>query len=302
MKALRYFFTFVGAVVSIIFLLFVTAAVVLIFKFGSSKSDFDLASMGTKSEHAVAVVELTGEIMTSEKFVSQLKKQVDDQKIKGIVVKIDSPGGAVGASEEIYRAIKEATEKKPVVCAMGNLAASGGLMAAMGCQKIIANESTLTGSIGVIMMSPNFRSIMEKIGLEMTVVKSGKLKDSGSPFREVNPEDKEFLQGLINKSYEQFVRMVAESRKLDISKVKEFADGRVILGSEAKILGLIDGIGGIKQAAKIALELINDNAEPVIIMPKKKSNFEMFFEGMPDSKIAFLYKSLTQPMLLYQMM
>lgn len=302
MKALKYFLTFIGALVSIIFLLFVTATVVLILKFSGQKNDFDFASMGIKSDHAVAVVDLSGEIMSSEKFIAQLKKQVEDKKIKGIVVKIDSPGGAVGASEEIYRAIKEATEKKPVVCAMGNLAASGGLMAAMGCQKILANESTLTGSIGVIMMSPNVRSIMEKIGVEMTVVKSGKLKDSGSPFREMTPEDREFLQGLINKSYEQFVRMVAESRKLDIDKVKEFADGRIILGSEAKLLGLIDGIGGIKQAAKIALELINDNAEPEIIMPKKKSNFEMFFEGMPDSKIAFLFKSLSQPLLLYRMM
>ncbi len=297
MKAIKYFFTFIGATVTILFLLFVMATVALILKFNGK----DLTSIGIKSEHAVAVVELTGEIMTSEKFTSDLKKQIDDPKVKGIVVKIDSPGGAVGASEEIYRAIKEGTEKKPIVCAMGNLAASGGLMAAMGCQKIIANESTLTGSIGVIMMSPNLRSIMEKVGVEMTVVKSGKLKDAGSPFREMTPEDREFLQGLINKSFEQFVRMVAESRKLEISKVKEFADGRVILGSEAKILGLIDGIGGIKQAAKIALELINDNAEPEIIMPKKKSNFEMFFEGMPDSKIAFLFKSLTQPLLLYRM-
>lgn len=301
MRYLKYFFATVGILVCLPIALITLLIVTAVIKSDGSKTSFDFAKKIT-SEHAVAVVELTGEIMNSEKFVKQLGKQIEDSKIKGIVVKIDSPGGAVGASEEIYRAIKEASATKPVVCSLSNIAASGGLMAAMGCQKVIANESTLTGSIGVIMMSPNFKSLMEMVGFQMMVVKSGKLKDAGSPFREMTEEDKNFLQSIIDKSYDQFVRMVAESRKLDINKVKEFADGRVILGSEAVKLGLIDGIGGVKQAAKIALELINDNAEPEIIMPKKKSNFELFFEEMPDSKIAFIFRSLTQPMLLYRVM
>lgn len=253
--------------VGLIFLLLILG-VVMAMRHGVG--DEEMAALKTKTEHGVALVELNGEILTSDEFRSNLKRAVDSKSIKGILVRIDSPGGAVGASEEIYRLIKEANEKKPVVCSMGNLAASGGLFASLGCKKVVANESTLTGSIGVIIMSPNFHSIMEKFGVSMTVVKSGKYKDTGSPFREFNEEDRQFMQSVINSSYEQFVRTVSESRGLSIEAVKKFADGRIILGSQAKELGLVDEIGGIERAAKLALELAGDQAPEAEIVKVKK--------------------------------
>ncbi|MFN8389016.1 MAG: signal peptide peptidase SppA [Bdellovibrionota bacterium] len=266
-------------------------------------SDDELGSTAVKTEHAVGVVEITGEIMTSEKFEKSLKTALDNPKLKAVVVRIDSPGGAVGASEEMYRAIKTANEKtplKPVVCSLGTVAASGGLFAAAGCKKIVANESTLTGSIGVIMMSPNVKGLLDKFGVQMMIVKSGKLKDTGSPFRETNQEDREYLQQLIDHTYGQFVKVVSQSRGIPVEQVKKFADGRIILGDQAKELGLIDEIGGINEAAKIALQLIGDSAEPEIIKPTKGPGLLSMFAEVPDSSIWYWLKGLGKTQLLYR--
>ena len=231
--------------------------------------DEDAGPLKAKSEHGVGVIELTGEILTSDEFRLNLKRAIESKKIKSVVVRIDSPGGSVGASEEIYRLIRESSEKKPIVCSMGNLAASGGLFASLACKKVVANESTLTGSIGVILMTPNFHSIMDRVGFSMNVIKSGKFKDTGSPFREFTDEDRQLMQSLIDSSYAQFVRTVSESRGISVENVKKFADGRIILGSQAKELGLIDEIGGVDRAAKLSLELAGDTGEPELVKVKK---------------------------------
>ena len=153
----------------------------------------------------------------------------------------------------------------------------------MGCRKIVANASTITGSIGVIMMAPNVTNIMEKVGVKMLTIKSGALKDAGSPFREPTEKDLEYLQTEIMRSYEQFVQVIATARKLPVDEVKKFADGRIILGEEAKRLGLVDELGTIYTAASIALKETGDNEEPELIR-KGPSNVWQMLQDMPDSE------------------
>ncbi len=280
MKLLKALLNIIAGILAIciglVFLLVIFGAV---FALKQGVSEEELSAIKAKGDFGVALVELTGEILTADEFRSVLKRAVESPKIKSIVVRIDSPGGAVAASEEMYRLIKDAGEKKPIVCSMGNLAASGGLFAALGCKKVVANESTLTGSIGVIVMTPNFRTMMDKFGFAMNVVKSGKFKDTGSPFREFSEEDRAFMQGLIDETYMQFVRRVSEARGIAIEDVKKFADGRIILGSQAKELGLVDEIGGIERAAKLSLELAGIQAEPELIRVKKPGGLVSFLSS-----------------------
>ncbi|MCC6220083.1 MAG: signal peptide peptidase SppA [Deltaproteobacteria bacterium] len=252
------------------------------------------------SDKAVGVVAIEGEILSSKKFRKSIEERVADEKIKAIVVRIDSPGGAVGASEEIYRAILKAREKKPVVCSLGNIAASGGLYAAVGCEKIITNESTLSGSIGVVLMIPNFSDVMKDLGIGMTVIKSGKYKDSGSPFRAVSPDDAKVLQSTVDEAYEQFVAVVAKARNLSVKEVEKFADGRIILGQTAVELKLADSIGSLNDAAKIALELSGGEGEPEIIMPEAKKGLRALLDDLAKSKLWFLLNSLDGVHLLYR--
>lgn len=283
MNAIKNFVVFLGWVFFGIGMMFFVGFLVLVSAIGRAGfPEQGLNKLVAKSEHAVGVVELEGEIISSKDFRKQLKKLVDDEKIKSIVVRIDSPGGAVGASEEMYAAIKNANETKPVVCSMGSVAASGGFYAAMGCHKILANPGTLTGSIGVIMMTPNFGTTLSHYGFEMTVVKSGQFKDTGSPFRPVTAEDRKLLQDLVDNAYGQFVKVIADARGLSVEKVKSFADGRVLTGTQALGIGVIDELGDLDRAAKISLELAGDNEDPEIIMPKKPSPF---VEWLEDSQV-----------------
>ena len=191
--------------------------------------------------------------------------------------------------------------KKPVVCSLGNIAASGGMYAAAGCRNVVTNEGTLTGSIGVILMMPNVSSVIEKYGFSMNVVKSGRFKDSGSPFRSFEGSDRELLQSLVDKTYEQFVSVIAESRKLDIEKVREFADGRIILGEQAVAWGLADEIGGVARAAKLALELTGEEeAEPEIVKVPKPTGLMALFEGFGEARIVHWIRSFGKLQLLFR--
>jgi len=275
--------------------------IIIITALSGGIGDGGMAELNIKSEYAVGLVELSGEIISSDDFRERLNKYGKNEKIRAIVVRIESPGGSVGASEEIYRAIKLVDAVKPVVCSLGNIAASGGLYSAVGCRKIVTNEGTLTGSIGVILMMPNFSSVIDKIGFSMNVIKSGKFKDSGSPFRSFDPEDQVLLQSLVDQSYEQFLRVISESRQLPVDEVRKFADGRIILGEQAVAWGLADEIGGVQRAAKLALELSGEEeAEPEIIKPAKRSGIFAIIDELSESRIVTWIKAVGRLRLLYQ--
>ncbi|MCB0324370.1 MAG: signal peptide peptidase SppA [Bdellovibrionales bacterium] len=259
-----------------------------------------LSDESIESKHAVGVVELTGEIITANEFREKLRKAVKNDKLKAIVVSIDSPGGAVGASEEMFQEIRRASEKKPIVCALGNIAASGGLYASLGCQKVVVHRGTLTGSIGVIMMMPNVAGLIGDTGFKMNVIKSGRFKDTGSPFRTMEQPDRELMQQLVDTAHSQFVEAVAESRGLTVENVQQFADGRIILGSQAVALGLADEIGGIARAAKIALELAGDDGEPELVTQRKPSGVFALFEDLSESRLVQWLTSYGDLQLLYR--
>jgi protease IV len=230
-----------------------------------------LGKLENTSGENVGVIELSGVIADSKVFVEDLKIFREDDSIKAIVVRIDSPGGGVGPSQEIYRAIQKAREKKHVISSMGAVAASGGYYAASATEGIMANPGTITGSIGVIMGYTNFKSIFDKIGLVPVVFKSGDFKDTGSPVREMREDEKVFLQNFVDQIYEQFVNDVATGRNMNNDTVKQLADGRIYSGLQAKKLGLVDRIGNLEDAVDWAAELAGITGEINVVYPSKRN-------------------------------
>lgn len=212
---------------------------------------------------------MTPEGVDAERVLKQLRKFERDDAIKAIVVRIDSPGGSVAPSQEIHDELKRVAAKKPVVCSMGNVAASGGFYIAMGCPKgnVLAEPGTLTGSIGVISQFPNLTRIAERFQFRMETVKSGALKDAGNPFREMTAQDRAYWQALIDRVYAQFLGAVVESRGLPEAKVRRVADGRVITGEEALEAGLVDALGNFHVAIDRAMELAKVTGEPDLVYP-----------------------------------
>jgi protease-4 len=247
-----------------------------------------------KSDRIVAVVSVTDEIgkqIQAEDFHKQLNQQLRDKNVKGVVVRLDSPGGAVGESEEMYLAVKNAKKQfanKPIVCSLGNTAASGALYVAVACDKIVTLKGTMTGSIGVVMMTPNFSNIMQKYDLEMNVIKSGQFKDSGSPFRPMTDADRNILNNLVDTAFNQFITAISESRNIPKDEVLKFADGRIILGEDAVKLGLADYIGDINVAGQVVLEILNIDGAADLVYPKKKDRFTAIFEKLSESRIGWL--------------
>lgn len=201
----------------------------------------------------------------SERVVEHLRKAGRDPSVRAVVLRVDSPGGSVVASDEIYHELLALKAKKPIVVSMGETAASGGYYIACAADRIVANPATLTGSIGVIAMAPNVEELMGKIGVEMVVIKSGALKDEMSPFREMTKEERELWQRIINEAYEQFVEIVAQGRGMDVEVVRKLADGRVYTGRQAQDLGLVDELGNLPEAIDLAAELGGIVGRPRIV-------------------------------------
>jgi len=218
----------------------------------------------------VGVLPVNGLIADSETTIEQLKRFAKDDSVKAIVVRINSPGGGVGPSQEIYEEVRKLKGKKPVVSSMGAVAASGGYYIACASQKIYANPGTITGSIGVIMQFVNVKELIEKIGIKGVVVKSGELKDAGSPIRDMTPEERQYLQAVIDNVHAQFVRAVADGRKLDVEAVSKIADGRIFSGEQAKALGLVDALGNQEDAVADAARMAKIEGEPRVVLPPKK--------------------------------
>lgn len=237
---------------------------------GADMSDQELSLKG----NLVAVVELKGPIEDAKSVVSELYKAAYNDKIRGIVLKIDSPGGAVGPSQEIYEAVKKLKARKPIMAVMGSVAASGGFYSALGATKVFVQSGTQTGSIGVIMQLPNYSKIAEKVQVDFVTIKTGKFKDVGNPFRDMTPEDKAFLQDTADSILEDFVQAVADGRSLDKDFIHTFADGRVILGKDAIKLKLADAYGDVYDAAREIFEIIgeplDDDKLPQLYYPEDK--------------------------------
>ncbi|MBI5557557.1 MAG: signal peptide peptidase SppA [Deltaproteobacteria bacterium] len=221
-------------------------------------------------KESVGVIELKGIITDAEETLDHILQFRLSKSIKAIVVRIDCPGGAVGASQEIFREIARANEVKPVVASMGSVAASGGYYAAIGAGKIVASPGTLTGSMGVIFKFPNLEEIFQKIGYRDEVIKSGKLKDIGSPSRPLTTEERELLQSLLDEVHEQFIADIAQSRKLPSDDVRKVADGRIFSGETAKNLGLVDELGNFNDAVSLAAKLAGLQTEtPLLVYPEE---------------------------------
>ncbi len=228
----------------------------------------------------VGIVEIYGVIDDSKQLIEQLHDFRDNDSIKALVLRVDSPGGGVGPSQEIYDEVLALDKLKPVVVSMGSVAASGGYYVAAAAREIVANPGTITGSIGVIMEFANFQQLLEKIGLSSDVVKSGPYKDIGSPTREMSAAERAILQDLIDDVHSQFVSSVAEGRALDEQAVRLIADGRIFSGRKAMELGLVDRMGNLQVAINRAAELAGLDADPKVVYPpgKKPSFIDLFIE------------------------
>ena len=230
-------------------------------------------SSGDFGGEAVGVVEIEGAIVDARDTIEHIRRFREDEDIKAIVIRIDSPGGAVGPSQEIYREIRKTVGSKKVVASMGAVAASGGYYVACAADGIVANPGTITGSIGVIMGYTNFRQLLDKIGMVPVVIKSGPYKDTGSPTREMRDDERQILQSITSDIHEQFVTAIAEGRKMDRSQVVMAADGRIFTGEDAKARGLIDRLGNFEDALAWAGELggIDGAVVPVYARDEKLS-------------------------------
>jgi protease IV len=231
----------------------------------------------------VALVRIEGPIMDSKTAVDEIGGYTKNTSVKAIVLRIDSPGGAVAPSQEIYAEVKKAAAIKTVVVSMGSIAASGGYYIAAPASRILANPGTLTGSIGVIMEIPNIEGLMNKIGVRTEVIKSGKNKDIASAFRSMGKEERELLQGVMDNVHEQFMKAVAEGRKIEMDELRKIADGRIFTGEQAKTYGLVDELGTLDDAVKTAAALAGIREEPEVLEKKDRlSVIELLRNKFPN--------------------
>lgn len=219
----------------------------------------------------VAIVELEGIIIDVDDIVRDLKSHRENPLVRAVVLRVNSPGGVVGPTQELYRALQRVREAgKPVVASLGAIAASGGYYAAVAADSIYANPGTLTGSIGVVMQMANVEQLMKKVGVDYVVIKSGQFKDIGNFSRPMTPEERRVLQSLLDDVHRQFIDVVAEGRKLDRSRVVQFADGRVFSGAQAKALSMVDELGGLEDAVNNAARRAGLEVPPRVTLPRRR--------------------------------
>ncbi len=268
----------------------------LVFWSTPTRADWGLLDMFTPGER-VGVVEITGIISRSTPILEELKKFRDDKSVRAIVVRINSPGGAVGPSQEIMEEINKTKKVKKVVVSCGSVAASGGYYIASAADLIMASPGTATGSIGVIMQRANVEQLTKKIGVDFFSLKAGALKDMGSPFKPMTPEEKAVFQSLLNNIHEQFIKDVAKNRKLPVEKVRALADGRVYTGQEAKELGMVDAMGNFNDAVLRAGRLGGIKGKVETVYPAKKgfSLLKLFLGEDTESNLEFLASPYPQP-------
>jgi protease-4 len=277
-----------GALLFLVFLVALFVAVAAIFSIFSDKQEEGAGwSEFLIPADKVAVIEVEGTITTSDRILKQLRKLSRKSSVKAIVLRINSPGGAVAPAQEIYREIGKVKRKKPVVASIETVGASAAYYIASAADRIVCSRGTITGSIGVIMVMAEIEKIIDKLGVKVNVIKAGKFKDIGSGVRPLTDEERGLLESFAKEIHEQFIKDVEAGRhgKIDMDKLRSIADGSFFTGEKAKDLGLVDTIGNFYDAVKIAGELGGIEGEPKLIYPKKKwdSYLDLFFESFAQS-------------------
>jgi len=279
------------------------AAFSLVMKADSAKKtpskDVDISKfkgIGQSKKKGIGLVEIYGVISQgssarswdrgSQQIAKKIRAMAAEKDVKAVVLDINSPGGSVGAVQEIYSAVlrAKAETKKPFIARFGEVSASGGYYVASACDLVVAHPGSITGSIGVIFSVSNFEGLMKKVGFRSEAIKSGKFKDMGSPTREMTPEERRLLQAMIDDSYDQFVTAVAEGRKMPMEKVKALADGRIYTGRQAADAGLVDKLGDLQEAVDAAGELAGLGKNPRVI--RESAPLEQLMSLM-DSRLSF---------------
>lgn len=218
----------------------------------------------------IGVVVVAGSILNAGPTIFALDKFRRDASIKAIVLRVDSPGGGVAPSQEIYREIHRTRRVKPVICSMGAVAASGGYYIAAACTTIVANPGTTTGSIGVIASLVDAQQLMEKLGVKLQIIQSGQFKGAGRVDRPLTQAEREMFREVLMDDYQQFVRDVASSRKMKVEEVKKIADGRILTGRMAQKLGLVDKLGNFHDAVLVAAKLAGIKGRPTLTWPEDR--------------------------------
>ncbi|HWR58919.1 MAG TPA: signal peptide peptidase SppA [Thermodesulfovibrionales bacterium] len=240
----------------------------------------------------IAVMRVEGPIMDSKNAIDEIKDYVKDPSIKAIVMRVDSPGGIVPPCQEIYEEVKKAVSKKKVIVSMGSAAASGGYYISAPASRILANPGTLTGSIGVIMEIPNVEGLMSKVGVKTEVIKSGTHKDIASMFRGMGKEQRIILQGVIDDVHKQFVDVIVEGRKMSPEDVRKIADGRVFTGKQALAVGLVDELGNLEDAIKVAAKLAGIKGEPNVVSRKEKFSLIDLLRGKLPKEFSDIFPAM----------
>ncbi|MDR3580981.1 MAG: signal peptide peptidase SppA [Oryzomonas sp.] len=254
------------------------------------------------AKEGIGLVEVRGMILDSKDTIRQLRYFLKQDGVKAVVLRVDSPGGVVAPSQEIYDEVRKFAAKKKIIVSMGSLAASGGYYISAPATLIYANPGTITASIGVILKLSNIEALMDKIGIKSYTLKTGKFKDSGSPLRELSKEDRAMLQAVIDNTHEQFVRAVAAGRKLPVEEVRKIADGRILSGEQALGMKLVDRLGTLQDAIEEAGRLVGIKGEPEVIQPprKKIDYWDVLVDGM-EEKFSGTLRSATGGMrLMYE--
>ena len=253
----------------------------------------------------VAVVEIEGIILDGDHVVHDLLDYAENPAVKAVVVRVNSPGGVVAPTQEIYNAVQRVRKAgKPVVASFGAVAASGGYYVGAATNRIFANPGTLTGSIGVVMQMANVEGLLKKVGVEYVVVKAGAYKDVGNFARTMTPEERRILQALLDDVHGQFIAAVAQGRGLEESAVRAVADGRIYSGAQAKSLKLVDELGGFEEAVEAAGKLGGIPGQPTLILPRKRFSFTDLLKselgvGVPSTLLPSLPTLRTPLYLMY---
>jgi len=274
-----------------LFLLFLIL-LVLVEKFSKPSQGTISVASGFSFGNKVAILNLEGIITQSEPTLKQLRAYLKNDSIKAVVLRVDSPGGAVAPTQEIYMELKRFVQKKPVVASMATVSASGGYYVCLPCNYIYAVPGTITGSIGVLMQFMDIEELLRWMKIKEEVIKSGRFKDAGSPYRPLSPEERRYFEYVIQNVHQQFKNALRESRKLSPEQIEKVSDGRIFTGEIAKELGLVDELGNLEDAIKKAGELAGIKGEPEVIWPRRRMGF---FEELGSELADVFFKELLKP-------